>query len=42
VQRLRGRYRWQLVLLADALDGLLEGLVLPPGWIMDVDPVSLL
>ena len=41
-QRLRGRYRWQIVLLADATDGLLEGLVLPPGWLIDVDPVSLL
>jgi primosomal protein N' (replication factor Y) len=42
VQRLRGRYRWQIVLCGERLDGILDSLVLPPGWIMDVDPVSLL
>jgi primosomal protein N' (replication factor Y) len=42
VQRLRGRYRWQIVIRGEQLDDLLEGLVLPPGWIIDVDPASLL
>ena len=42
VERLRGRYRWQIVARADRLDPLLDDLVLPPGWIIDVDPVSLL
>jgi primosomal protein N' (replication factor Y) len=42
VQRQRGRYRWQLVLRSEHPAELLENLVLPPGWIIDVDPVSLL
>jgi primosomal protein N' (replication factor Y) len=41
-ERVRGRYRWQLVVRGGALDPLLDGLVLPPGWVIDVDPVSLL
>lgn len=42
VARVRGRYRWQLIVRGQSLDQLLDGLVLPPGWTMDVDPVSLL
>jgi primosomal protein N' (replication factor Y) (superfamily II helicase) len=42
VERLRGRYRWQLIARGERFDDLLEGLVLPPGWIIDVDPVNLL
>jgi primosomal protein N' (replication factor Y) len=42
VQRLRGRYRWQIVVRGAQLAGLLDGLVLPPGWVLDVDPVSVL
>ena len=41
-QRVRGRYRWQLIARGETFDGLLDGLVLAPGWIIDVDPVSLL
>ncbi len=40
--RLRGKYRWQIVLAGEGLWGLIAGLVLPPGWALDVDPVSLL
>jgi primosomal protein N' (replication factor Y) len=41
-QRLRGRYRWQIVLCGQRLEPLLEQSVLPLGWSLDVDPVSLL
>jgi len=42
VSRLRGRYRWQVVVRGDDPRRLLAGLSLPPGWSLDVDPVSLL
>jgi primosomal protein N' (replication factor Y) len=40
--RVRGRYRWQIVLCGQRLEPILERLVLPAGWSLDVDPVSLL
>jgi primosomal protein N' (replication factor Y) len=42
VARLRGQYRWQLLLLARDVHALLKGLELSAGWAVDVDPVSLL
>ena len=42
VSRLRGRYRWQIVVQAADVHPLLSGVVLPAGWTVDVDPVSLL
>ncbi|MBI2912924.1 MAG: primosomal protein N' [Chloroflexi bacterium] len=42
VPRLRGRWRWQLVLRGDDPAALLRDLPLPRGWTVDVDPVSLL
>jgi primosomal protein N' (replication factor Y) len=40
-QRVRGRYRWQIVVRSpDPLD-LLSHLTLPQGWSVDIDPVSL-
>jgi primosomal protein N' (replication factor Y) len=42
IRRLRGRYRWQVLLRGDSPHTLLEGLHLPQGWTVDVDPVSLL
>ena len=42
VARLRGSYRWQVVVRGDDLGALLAGLPLPPGWSVDVEPVSLL
>jgi primosomal protein N' (replication factor Y) len=42
VARLRGMYRWQVLLLARDVHALLKGLEFPPGWAVDVDPVSLL
>lgn len=40
--RVRGRYQWQIVLRADDLDPLLDGLPVRPGWSVDIDPQSLL
>ena len=40
--RVRGKYRWQLVLRGSNPTQLLEGLSLALGWRVDVDPVSLL
>ncbi len=40
--RLRGRYRWQIIILAPNPQALLEEMVFPPGWRIEVDPVSLL
>ena len=42
VRRVRGRYRWQILLRGDRFAPLLDRLELPPGWTVDVDPVSLL
>jgi primosomal protein N' (replication factor Y) len=39
--RLRGRYRWQLLFKGAAPARLLEGLDLPAGWVVDVDPLGL-
>ncbi len=39
-ERLRGRYRWQVTIIADEPTELLETIALPPGWTVDVDPMS--
>lgn len=39
-ERLRGRYRWQITIVADEPAELLETIALPPGWTVDVDPMS--
>jgi len=41
-ERARGRFRWALLLRGDRFARVLDRLELPPGWIIDVDPVSLL
>ena len=41
-RRLRGRFRWQIVVRGTNLRPLLAGLSLPMGWALDVDPISLL
>jgi primosomal protein N' (replication factor Y) len=41
-RRVRGRYRWQLLLLGDRFDRLLDELPLSPGWTVDVEPASVL
>ena len=40
--RLRGRYRWQIVLRASDPAALLRPFELPPGWQVDIDPVGVL
>lgn len=43
--RLRGRWRWQIILRAlgaDDLDRLLAPLTLPPGWQLELDPLDIL
>jgi primosomal protein N' (replication factor Y) len=41
VSRLRGQYRWQLVLCGVNLDEFLADIPFPRGWIVDIDPVSM-
>ncbi len=41
IHRLRGRYRWQLILRGAELSDFLSPLPLPPGWTVDIDPVGL-
>ena len=42
VERLRGRYRWQIEILAPDPTELLGQSLLPAGWIVDVDPANVL
>jgi len=39
--RIRGRYRWQLILRASKPAQVLSEITLPQGWVIDVDPVAL-
>lgn len=38
--RVRGKYRWQLILRGSNPTQILEEMTLPRGWIVDVDPVG--
>lgn len=40
--RLRGKYRWQIMVRASDPQALLQDVALPPGWRVDIDPVSTL
>ena len=40
--RLRGRYRWQLVLRGAGLSAFLSPVALPQGWTTDIDPMTML
>jgi len=42
LRRLRGRYRWQIIVRATDVHPVLDGIAFGPGWSLDVDPVSLL
>ncbi|MFQ5878607.1 MAG: primosomal protein N' [Dehalococcoidia bacterium] len=42
VARVRGRYRWQILLRGEDPAELLAAVPLPQGWEVDIDPVSLL
>ncbi len=41
-ERVRGAFRWHLVLRGRDLHSLLESMALPDGWTLDVDPISTL
>ncbi len=40
--RLRGRYGWQILLRGDSGPSLMADMKIPFGWVVDVDPVSML
>jgi primosomal protein N' (replication factor Y) len=41
IHRLRGRYRWQLVLRGSELSSFLSQITIPQGWTIDIDPLGL-
>jgi len=41
IHRLRGRFRWQLILRGRGLSEFLSPIPFPQGWVVDVDPVGL-
>ena len=41
VPRLRGHYRWQLVLCGADLDDFLTDIAFPRGWVVDIDPIGM-
>jgi primosomal protein N' (replication factor Y) len=41
-ERVRGRYRWHLILRGRNIHQFLEGINIPHDWTVDVDPVSVL
>ena len=42
IHRLRGRFRWQIILRSAELHTFLSSISLPQGWTIDIDPVTLL
>ncbi len=42
VPRIRGRYHWQIILCGEAPAELLREMIIPQGWIIDIDPVTVL
>ena len=41
-ERVRGRFRWHLVLRGRELHRFIEDVSIPQGWTVDVDPVSVM
>jgi primosomal protein N' (replication factor Y) len=41
IHRLRGKFRWQLILRGSGLSAFLAPIPLPQGWVVDIDPVGL-
>ena len=41
-ERVKGRYRWHTILRGQDLNSFLDGMSIPPGWTVDVDPVTVL
>ena len=42
VRRVRGRYRWQIVVRAPTPETFLQDIAIPEGWALDIDPIALL
>ncbi len=42
VHRLRGRFRWELILRGSELSTFLRPIPFPAGWTIDIDPVSVI
>jgi primosomal protein N' (replication factor Y) len=42
IPRVRGRYQWHIVVCSSMLHSLLNEIVFPRGWAIDIDPVSML
>jgi primosomal protein N' (replication factor Y) (superfamily II helicase) len=42
IRKLRGRYRWQLILRGSDLPSFLTPLEIPRGWTVDIDPVGMI
>ena len=42
IHKLRGRFRWQLILRGSEPSALLSQIPIPQGWTVDIDPVTLL
>ena len=41
IHRLRGRFRWQLIIRGSELSAFLSPIPIPQGWTVDIDPVGL-
>ncbi len=41
IHRLRGRFRWQIIIRGSGLDSFLSSIPIPQGWTVDIDPVGL-
>jgi primosomal protein N' (replication factor Y) len=41
IHRLRGRFRWQIILRGSDLSSFLSAIPMPRGWAVDIDPVGL-
>jgi len=42
IHRLRGRFRWQLILRSSEPSALISEIPIPQGWTVDIDPMALL
>jgi primosomal protein N' (replication factor Y) len=42
IHRLRGRYRWQIILRGRELSAFLENIAFPQGWTVDIDPAGVI
>jgi len=41
IHRLRGRFRWQIILRGSELSAFLSQIPVPQGWTVDIEPISL-